>query len=45
MRGEAKYSVFCEGEGRGYAAGLGLEAMGSGEASVEALRLVWPGLR
>jgi hypothetical protein len=40
-RGEEKYSVFCDGEGSGCAAGLGT---GSGEARLEALRFAWPGL-
>lgn len=35
MRGDAKYSVFCDGDGSGRAAGL---ATGSGEARLEALR-------
>lgn len=35
MRGDAKYSVFCDGEGSGTAAGL---ETGSGEARLEALR-------
>lgn len=35
IRGDAKYSVFCDGEGSGRAAGL---ATGSGEARLEALR-------
>lgn len=34
-RGDAKYSVFCDGEGSGRAAGL---KMGSGEARLEELR-------
>jgi hypothetical protein len=34
-RGDAKYSVFCDGDGSGRAAGL---ATGSGEARLEALR-------
>lgn len=42
MRGEAKYSVFCDGDGNGRAAGLGT---GSGDARLEALRFAWPGLR
>lgn len=41
-RGEMKYSVLCEGDGRGTAAGLGA---GSGDARLEALRFAWPGLR
>ena len=35
MRGDAKYSVLCDGDGSGSAAGLGT---GSGEARLEALR-------
>ena len=35
MRGDAKYSVFCDGEGSGRAVGL---ETGSGEARLEALR-------
>ena len=35
MRGDAKYSVLCDGEGSGRAAGL---ETGSGEARLEALR-------
>lgn len=35
MRGDTKYSVFCDGEGSGWAAGL---EVGSGEARLEALR-------
>lgn len=35
MRGDAKYSVLCDGDGSGRAAGL---ATGSGEARLEALR-------
>lgn len=42
MRGDAKYSVLCDGDGSGSAAGLGT---GSGEARLEALRFAWPGLR
>ena len=34
-RGDTKYSVLCDGEGSGRAAGL---EMGSGEARLEALR-------
>ena len=41
-RGEVKYSVVCDGEGRGRAAGL---RTGSGDARLEALRFAWPGLR
>jgi hypothetical protein len=42
MRGDAKYSVLCDGDGSGSAAGLGT---GSGEARLEALRFAWPGRR
>jgi hypothetical protein len=40
-RGEEKYSVLCDGEGSGFAAGLGT---GSGDARLEVLRLACPGL-
>lgn len=42
MRGEAEYSVVCDGEGSGRAAGL---ETGSGEARLAALRFACPGLR
>tara|TARA_R110002003_G_scaffold70_18_gene6494 strand:- start:34523 stop:35401 length:879 start_codon:yes stop_codon:yes gene_type:complete len=41
-RGDEKYSVGCDGDGSGCAAGL---ATGSGDARLEALRFAWPGLR
>jgi hypothetical protein len=43
-RGEVKYSVFCDGDGSGWAAGL-VEGRGSGAARLEAVRFAWPGLR